>query len=82
MNAAADVIHAVLSGLEAQGLTPEQYSAELGHGQQELSLRHAEGVAAADQQVVLRETVLGVAARNGVVATFAPKPVTFVGYKS
>jgi len=76
MNAAADVIHAVLSALEAQGLTPEQYYAELGHGQQELSLRHAEGVAAADQQVVLRETVRGVAARNGVVATFAPKPWT------
>jgi glutamine synthetase len=74
MDAAADVIDAILRALEAQGLAVEQYYAELGHGQHELSLRHAAGVAAADQQVLLRETVRGVAARHDLVASFAPKP--------
>lgn len=74
MNAAAAVIDEILIALEVQGLTPEQYYAELGHGQHELSLCHAEGLAAADQQLLLRETVRGVAARHGLVASFAPKP--------
>jgi glutamine synthetase len=74
MAAAADVIEAILAALEDQGLAVEQYYAELGHGQQELSLRHAAGLAAADQQVYLRETVRAVAARHGLVASFAPKP--------
>ena len=74
MQAAATVVDAILAALEAQDLTPEQYYPELGHGQHELSLRHAEGLAAADQQVLLRETARGVAARHGLVASFAPKP--------
>jgi glutamine synthetase len=74
MNAAADVIDAILSALEEQDLTPAQYYAELGHGQHELSLPHAEGGGAADRQVLLRETVRGVALRHGILASFAPKP--------
>jgi glutamine synthetase len=74
MNAAADVIDEVLASLESQQLSVEQYYAELGHGQHELSLRHAEGLAGADQQVMLRETIRGVAMRRGLVASFAPKP--------
>jgi glutamine synthetase len=74
MNAAAAVIDEVIAALESQGFTIEQYYPELGHGQHELSIRHTYGVAAADRQVLLRETIRGVAQRHGMVASFAPKP--------
>jgi glutamine synthetase len=74
MDAAAEVMDAILEALESQGIEVEQYYAELGHGQHELSVRHAEGVACADRQILLRETVRGVAMGKGLVASFAPKP--------
>src|SRR5438445_13901007 len=55
-------------------MTVEQYSAELGWGQQELSIRHAPALQAADQQILYRETVRGIALRHGLYASFAPKP--------
>ncbi|HWE63319.1 MAG TPA: glutamine synthetase family protein, partial [Chloroflexota bacterium] len=74
MNNAAAVVDAIVDALETQQLHVEQYYAELGHGQQELSIRHAEGVRAADNQIIYRETVRGVAQQFGLVASFAPKP--------
>src|SRR6185312_675284 len=47
---------------------------ELGWGQQELSIRHAPALRAADNQVTYRQTVRGVAAQHGMVASLAPKP--------
>jgi glutamine synthetase len=47
----------------------------LGHGQQELSIRHGPALAAADQQVWYRETARGVAWRHGLWASLAPKPL-------
>src|SRR5213080_2762203 len=41
MNMAAPVIDDIVAALESQGMTVEQYYAELGWGQQELSIRHA-----------------------------------------
>jgi glutamine synthetase len=76
MNASAPVISAIVDALESQGLTVEQYYAELAHGQQEISIRHAEGLSAADNQVTFRETVRGVALQHGLTASFAPKPFT------
>jgi glutamine synthetase len=60
--------------LEAQGLRVEQYYPELGHGQQELSIRHADALTAADNHVLYRETVRNVAWQRGFYASFAPKP--------
>jgi glutamine synthetase len=74
MNMAADVIDEIVGALEAQGLQVEQYYAELGWGQQELSIRHAPALAAADRHVLYKETVRGVALRHGLYASFAPKP--------
>src|SRR6185436_18897332 len=48
--------------------------AELGHGQQEISTAHRPAVRAADEQLLVRETIRGVAAEHGIVATLAPKP--------
>jgi glutamine synthetase len=74
MNAAAEVIDAIVDALDAQGIPVEQYYPELGHGQHELSTGHAPVREAADRQVLVRETIRGVAARFGLVASLAPKP--------
>jgi glutamine synthetase len=74
MNIAAPVIDDIVAALEAQGLTVEQYYAELGWGQQELSVRHAPAVEAADHHILYRETVRGIALKHGLYASFAPKP--------
>jgi glutamine synthetase len=74
MNMAAPVIDDIIVALESQGMTVEQYYAELGWGQQELSIRHAPALQAADYHIMYRETVRGVALKHGRYASFAPKP--------
>jgi glutamine synthetase len=74
MTASQDFVEELASALEAQGIVLEQYYAELGHGQQEISTAHAPALRAADEQVFVRETIRGVAARHGIVASLAPKP--------
>jgi len=61
--------------LQAQGMQVENYYPELGHGQQEMSVRHAPALRAADNHVLYRETVRGVAFRRGLWASLAPKPI-------
>ena len=74
MTAPMEVIDEILEALAAQGMQVEQYHAELGHGQQEVSIRHADALRAADNHVLYRETVRNVAWRHGLYASFAPKP--------
>jgi glutamine synthetase len=52
----------------------EQAINEYGAGQQEISIRHAPAVKAADNQIKLRDTARGVALQHGLLASFAPKP--------
>lgn len=74
MVASHAVIEEIMDALEAQGIRPEQYYPELGHGQHELSISPGNILEAADNQVRYRETVRAVAARHGLRASFAPKP--------
>lgn len=74
MTAAQDYVDELVAALESQHITLEQYYAELGHGQQEISTAHAPALQAADEQVLVRETIRGVASRRGLVASLAPKP--------
>jgi glutamine synthetase len=74
MDASSESVLPMLEALEAQGIAVEKYFPEAGPGQQEIPVRHRRGVAAADQQVVFRETVRGVAAARGLRASFMPKP--------
>jgi glutamine synthetase len=74
MNIAAPVIDDIVAALQSQGLTVEQYYAELGWGQQELSISPAPALTAADHHIIYRETVRGVALQHGLYASFAPKP--------
>ncbi len=74
MDSTEDVIQDIIAALMAQGLTVELSHPELGHGQQELSIRHAPAVRAADDQITYRQTVRGVAKQHNLVASLAPKP--------
>jgi glutamine synthetase len=73
-DSSAQIVDDVLHVLELQGIQVEQFMPELGPGQQELSVRHAEALRAADNALVVRETVRGVARQHGVLASFAAKP--------
>jgi glutamine synthetase len=72
---AHDYIIDLVDALNKQGLEVEHYYPELGHGQQEVSIRHATALRAADNHVLLRETARAVAIKHGLWATFAPKPL-------
>jgi glutamine synthetase len=74
MTASQDYVEALADALERQSIVLEQYYAELGHGQQEISTGHAPALRAADEQILVRETIRGVAAQLGCVASLAPKP--------
>jgi glutamine synthetase len=74
MGASQDYVDELVAALEAQGIPLEQYYAELGHGQQEVSIGHAPALQAADEQLLVRETIRGVATARGLVASLAPKP--------
>lgn len=74
MDTAAPFTDDLIAALDAQGIQLEQALPEYGAGQQEISIRHAPALRAADNQVRVRETARGVAEKNGLVASFAPKP--------
>ncbi len=69
------VIDEILDALEAAGLTPEMYYPEAGTGQQEISIAPSMGVTAADQQVIFKTIVKGIAAQHKLKASFAAKPI-------
>ncbi|HKE81669.1 MAG TPA: hypothetical protein VKB54_20290, partial [Solirubrobacteraceae bacterium] len=74
MTAAQDYVDDLVGALDAQAIVLEQYYAELGHGQQEISIAHAPALQAADEQLLVRETIRAVAAKRDLVASLAPKP--------
>src|SRR5258705_3830020 len=74
MESTEPVIQDIIAALTEQGLTVELSHPELGWGQQELSIRHAPALSAADNQITYRQTVRAVAGENGLIASLAPKP--------
>jgi glutamine synthetase len=72
--AAQEFVDELAAALDEQEIGLEQYYSELGHGQHEISTPHAPALRAADEQLLVRETIRGVAARHGFVASLAPKP--------
>ena len=77
MTAAAEFVDAIVGALDAQGIPLAQYYPELGHGQHELSVLPRPALAAADTQVLVRETIRGVAA--GVRARGLARPEAVAG---
>jgi glutamine synthetase len=73
MNLHREYINDLADALSAQGLAVEGFYPESGPGQQEVNIRYADAAQAADRQIIYRETVRGVAARHGLIASFLPK---------
>lgn len=61
--------------LEQMGILPESSHHEEGPGQNEIDFRHADPVTAADHALTFRAAVRTIAARNGLCASFSPKPL-------
>jgi glutamine synthetase len=74
MTASQRYVDELIGALEAQEIALEQYYAEQGPGQQEISTAPAPALLAADEQLLVRETIRAVAAAQGMVASLAPKP--------
>lgn len=74
IESAEAIVQDMVSALVAQGVAVEQYVAELGPGQQEITVRHAPVLQAADQQITYRQTCRAIAPRHNIYAVFAPKP--------
>lgn len=75
MDRVADVMDDIVSAVELQGMEVEQAINEYGPGQQEIAVRYADALKAADNQVKFRDAVRGVAeVQHGLIASFAPKP--------
>ncbi|GAA4242959.1 glutamine synthetase family protein [Dactylosporangium darangshiense] len=62
----------LLATLAAQGVAVEQLHPEYAVGQLELSIAPGDPVAAADDNVLVRQTIRAVSARHGLQVSFAP----------
>ncbi|MBE6574488.1 MAG: glutamine synthetase [Ruminococcaceae bacterium] len=61
--------------LEEMGITPLSSHHEEGPGQNEIDFRYSNPLCSADDVITFRMVVRTLAARNGLYATFAPKPI-------
>ncbi len=61
--------------LEQMGIEPESSHHEQGPGQNEVDFRYASPLRAADRFTAFKSVVKSVAARNGLHASFMPKPL-------
>ena len=68
----SDYAREVVSALERQGITVEQFHPEYAAGQLEISIAAADPVAAADDNVLVRQTIRAVSAAFGLRPSFAP----------
>jgi glutamine synthetase len=65
----------VVTALQQQGIVVEQFHPEYAAGQLEVSVAASDPVAAADDSVLVRQTIRAVSARFGFQASFAPSVV-------
>ena len=61
--------------LEEMGIQPETSHHEQGPGQNEIDFKYGDALLAADNLVTFKNVVSTIAARNGLWASFAPKPL-------
>jgi len=74
MQSAHTIVLDMIDALEAQGMDLAIYYPEYGPGQQELVVKHDDGIAAADNYTLFKQTIKAVAQDHGVEVTFLPKP--------
>lgn len=61
--------------LEEMGIMPESSHHEEGPGQNEIDFRYSDPLTSADNVITFQSVVKTIAARNGLYATFRPKPI-------
>ncbi len=61
--------------LEQMGIYPETSHHEHGPGQNEIDFRYSDAMTAADDLINFKVAVKSIAARNGLFASFLPKPI-------
>jgi glutamine synthetase len=70
----AELFHHMTETLDAMGVIVEQVAPEYGPGQIEINIRHAPPIKAADDLVVVKDTLRSLAREAGLIASFMPKP--------
>src|SRR5919108_129053 len=75
MDAATELRQETVRALETMGIPIEYVHHEVGPSQHEIDMRFADALAMADHTVTYRLIVKEIAAKNGVYATFMPKPI-------
>ena len=71
----SDYCREVVDEIERQGIEVEQFHPEYAAGQLEVSVAPKDPVAAADDSVLVRQTIRAVSQRHGLQASFAPSVV-------
>lgn len=71
---ANDLIQKWIDSLTKMNVKVERIIKEYGHSQLEVTLRYTGALKAADDMVTLRDVARGVAANQGLIASFIPKP--------
>jgi glutamine synthetase len=74
-DAATEIRNETIDALEAMGIPIEYHHHEVGPSQHEIDMRFAPALEMADHTLTYRLIVKEVAAKNGVYATFMPKPI-------
>src|SRR5262245_22715587 len=74
-DAATELRNETIKALESVGIPIEYHHHEVGPSQHEIDMRYAPALEMADHTVTYRLIVKEVAAKNGVYATFMPKPL-------
>jgi glutamine synthetase len=75
LDAATELRNETIKALEAMGIAIEYHHHEVAPSQHEIDMRYATALDMADQTITYRLIVKEVAAKNGVYATFMPKPL-------
>jgi glutamine synthetase len=71
-----DIRREICLTLEEMGIRPEASHHEQGPGQNEIDFKFSDAVSGADNLQTFKAVVKAVAARNGLFASFMPKPVS------
>jgi glutamine synthetase len=75
LDAATELRQDTIDALETMGIPIEYAHHEVGPSQHEIDMRYAPALEMADHTVTYRLIVKEMAAKNGVYATFMPKPI-------
>jgi len=75
LDAATELRDQTIKALESMGIQIEYHHHEVGPSQHEIDMRYAPALEMADHTITYRLIVKEIAAKNGVYATFMPKPL-------